>query len=306
MKRAALGSDWRQLFVVVNPNHHIQTVTSYSSMLAKHTMNLNLRKLILALSLVLPLAGCQTVPLVETNGSVFAAPVSSQSGQVRIGAFHIPKDEPGTIRTFFQLGGPNRDRPFGVSVFDITREMRYLGTLPEGPYHYPQSWLEYETTPGKHTLMLAAGLAVHRIDWLNVDFIEVDVQPGGVNHVALSRYGFLSLPYLGEVQISDSDRKYCDRLTGTRREREKSALAYMAVNGIDPNAKDFVRFCLVLSDPKHIVGPTDEARRQFEEFKPHLEKLRAQRHEKWKSEVGKRAPYDLMRSYQPVEAGVVN
>lgn len=179
--------------------------------------------------------------------------------------------------------------------------MRYLGTLPEGPYHYPQSWLEYETTPGKHTLMLAAGLAVHRIDWLNVDFIEIHVQPGGINHVVLSRYGFLSLPYLGEVQISDSNRKYCERLTGTRREREKAALAYMAVNGIDPQAKDFVRFCLVLSDPKRIVGLTDEARRQFEEFKPQLEKLRVGRHEKWKREVEKHAPYDLMRSYEPVD-----
>lgn len=200
----------------------------------------------------------------------------------------------------------NRDRPFGVSVFDVTGEMRYLGTLPEGRYHFPLSWLEYVATPGRHTLMLAAGLAVHRIDWLNVDFIEIDVQPGGINHVVLSRYGSLSLPYLGEVQISDANRKYCERLTGTRLEREKSAISYMAANGIDSHAKDFMRFCLVLSDPKRIVSHTDEASRQFEEYKPQLEKLRVQRHEKWKREMEKRAPYDLMRSYQPVEAGVVN
>lgn len=263
-------------------------------------MNLDFRKPILALSLALLLVGCQTVPLVETSGTVFTAPASSQNGQVRIGAFHIPRDEPSTIRTFLHLSGPNRDRPFGVSVFDVTGEMRYLGTLPEGPYHYPLTWLEYEATPGRHTLMLAAGLAVHQIDWLNVDFIEVDVQPGRINHIVVSRYGFLSLPYLGEVQISDASRKYCERLTGTRHEREKSAITYMAANGINSHAKDFVRFCLVLSDPKRIVGLTDEARRQFEEYKPQLEKLRVQRHETWKREVEKRAPYDLMRSYEPV------
>jgi hypothetical protein len=259
-------------------------------------MTINLKTLILALPLALALTACQTVPLTETSRTSFSAPASGQSGQVRIGSFHIPKEEPGIKLTHFLLGGPNLNRPFNASVFDVTGEMRYLGTLTVG---WP-SWLEYEAPAGKHTLMLTAGPALQRIDWQNIDFIEIDVKPGGINHVALSRYGFLSYPYLGEVQISDSNRKYCESLTGKPGEREKSAITYMAANGIDPNAKDFERFCRVLSDPKRIASPTEEARRQFEEFKPQLEKLRTEHYEKWKSEAEKRAPYDLMRSYQPV------
>lgn len=259
-------------------------------------MNFNFRTLaFLALPLAFALVGCQTVPLTETSRTAFSNPASGQWGQVRIGSFHIPKEEPGIKLTHFLLGGPNLNRPFNASIFDTTGEMRYLGTLPVGwPF-----WLEYEAPVGKHTLMLTAGPAMQRIDWQNVDFIEIDVKPGGINHVALSRYGFLSYPYLGEVQISDSNRKYCESLTGKPGEREKSAMAYMAANGIDPNAKDFVRFCLELSAPKRIVNPTEEAHRQFEEFKPQLEKLRVARREKWKREAEKREPYDLMLSYQP-------
>lgn len=261
-------------------------------------MNLHFIKLILALPLALALVGCQIVPLAETSRTTFTAPASGPNGQVRIGAFHIPKEEPGTKLTHFLLGGPNLNRPFDASIFDVTGEMRYLGTLTVGwPF-----WLEYETPAGKHTLMLTAGPSSQRIDWQNIDFIEIDVQPGGINHVALSRYGFLSYPYLGEVQISDPNRKYCESLTGKPGEREKLAIAYMAANGIDPNAKDFERFCRVLSDPKRIVNPTEEARRQFAELRPQLEKLRAEHYEKWKREAEKRAPYDLMRSYQTVDS----
>jgi len=85
-------------------------------------------------------------------------------------------------------------------------------------------------------------------------------------------------------------------------EREKSAMAYMAANGIDLYARDFESFCRHLSDPKHIVSPTEEARRQYAELKPHIENLRTEHYEKWKREAEKRAPYDLMRSYQPISA----
>lgn len=134
----------------------------------------------------------------------------------------------------------------------------------------------------------------------SVDFIEIETQPGSINHVVLSRYGLMRKLYLGEVQISDTNRKYCEGLTGTFREHEKSAATYMIANGIDPNAKDFARFCRTLSNKKNIVGPTPEARKQFSELKPLLEKLRIEHYEKWKREAEKRAPYDLMRSHEPV------
>lgn len=252
----------------------------------------------LMLPLVFGLFGCQSIPLAETSRTTFNAPPLGPSGQVRIGAFHIPKDEPGIKLTQFLLGGPNLNKPFDASIFDVTEDIRYLGTLTVSwPF-----WLDFTSPAGKRTLMLTAGPSSQKIDWQNVDFIEVDVRPSGISHVVISRYGFLSYPYFGEVQISDPNRKYCESLTGNPRAREKATRTHMAANGIDPNATDFVRFCRALSDHKRIVNPTDEARRQFTELKPQLEKLRVEHYEKWKREAEKRTPYDLMRSYQPIEA----
>lgn len=123
---------------------------------------------------------------------------------------------------------------------------------------------------------------------------------GEASHVAISRYGFLTYPYLGEVRISAGNRKFCEALSSKPSEREKSAMAYMAANGIDPNAKDFERFCRVLSNPRQILAPTEHARSLIAELKPQIEKLRAEQYAIWMREAEKRAPYDLMRSYQPV------
>lgn len=257
-------------------------------------MNLHFIKLILALPLAL--AGCQTVPPPEGRAT-FSAPTSDHNGQIRISAFHIPKDEHG-VKLFFILaavGGADTNRPFGGSVFDISGETRYLGDLHSGIRAFRRPWIEYETPVGKRTLMLVEPATHH------VDFIEIEVKPGGVSHIALSQYGFLRLPYLGEVLMSDVNRKYCESLTGKPSEREKSAISYMAANGIDSNARDFERFCRLLSDPKYIVTPMAETK-EYLKLKPQIEKLRAEHYEKWKSEAEKRAPYDLMRSYQPVNA----
>ena len=83
-------------------------------------------------------------------------------------------------------------------------------------------------------------------------------------------------------------------------EREKSAFAYMAANGIDSTALDFERFCRVLSNPRKILTPTEQARSRITEPRPQIEKLRVEQFEKWKQKAEKRAPYDLMRSYPPV------
>ena len=273
-------------------------------------MNIKLRAFASVLTLALGLSGCQSVPLIETNRTAFTATPSGQSGVVRIGTFHIPKDEHGVMlfHVLVVAGGGNVNHVVGASIFDITDEMRYVGTLltPGMP-----AFLEYEAQPGKRTLMLVEAFpgkiaAPPESVMQNIDFIEIETKPESINHVVLSRYGFMRKLYLGEVQISDANRNYCEALTGKPRERDRSVKAYMAENGIDANAADFVSFCRMLSDPKQIGRPTDEARRQFIELKPHLEKLRVEHYEKWKQEAEKRAPYDLMRSYEPIETGDVN
>lgn len=231
-------------------------------------MKINLQTFALVLTLTLGLVGCQSVPLTDTSRTAFTAPVSNQYGTVRIGTFHIPKDEPGA--TLFHIlvlaGGGNVDHVVGASIFDITEEMQYLGTvLTGGRYGFPATWLELEAKPGKRTLMLVEafpGKIVSDVGSMmqNVDFIEMETQPGSINHVVLSRYGLMRKLYLGEVQISDTNRKYCEGLTGTFHEREKSAATYMIENGIDPNAKDFARFCRTLSDKKiSLVRPLKHA-----------------------------------------------
>lgn len=185
--------------------------------------------------------------------------------------------------------------------------MHYIGTLfTGGAYDFPATWFEFDARPGKRTLMLVEAFpgkiaALPGSMTQHVDFIEIDTQPGSVNHVVLSRYGLMRKLYLGEVQISHVNRKYCEALTGKPHEREKSAMAYMASNGIDSYATDFARFCRTLSDLKRVVSPTAEAQKQFTELKPQLEKLRVEHYNKWRREAEKRTPYDLMRNYQPVD-----
>lgn len=276
---------------------------------SRHHMKIKLRVRALILPLALALSACQTVPLTEPGRTAFASPESSLNGTVRIGTFHIPKDEHGARLFHFLVlaGGGNVNHVVGASIFDITDEMRYVGTLlAGGTYDFPATWFEFEARPGKRTLMLVEAFpgkiaALSESMTQHVDFIEIDTQPGSINHVVLSRYGLMRKLYLGEVQISNANRKYCEALTGKPREREKSALAYMASNGIDSNATDFARFCRTLSDLKRVVSPTAEAQKQFTELKPQLEKLRMEHYEKWKREAGKRVPYDLMRSYQTVD-----
>lgn len=163
-------------------------------------MKIKLRVLALILPLVLGLSACQTVPLIETGRPAFTSPLSSQNGTVRIGTFHIPKDEHGArLFHFLVLAG-------GGNVNHV------------------------EAFPGK-IAALSESMTQH------VDFIEIDTHPDSINHVVWSRYGLMRKLYLGEVQISNANRKYCEALTGKPRERDKSALAHMVTNGIDANAQ---------------------------------------------------------------------
>lgn len=259
-------------------------------------------------SFVAVLSGCQTAPpMFDASKKAFAVSSSKDNGTIRISDFHIPKDEPGTtfLLVLAAAGGANINYPTFASVFDVTDQTRYIGTLEVYKFSSVDNWLEYEVPAGKRTLMLSLSsgnsIVVSALGGPHTDFIEVDVKPGGVNYIAVSRYGFARYPYLGEIAIADNHRQYCLKLTGNHSERQKAVEQYMTDNKINPYARDFKHFCRSLSDPKVIQEPTDVALKQLAERRADIENMRNETYGAWKKDAEKRIPYDLMRDYEPVK-----
>jgi hypothetical protein len=285
----------------------------------KQTMNLHFVKLVMALPLALALAGCQTIPLTEPVGTAFTSS-TPEKARIRITEFPIPKDEPGAklFHLMVLVGGGQVNYPVGASIYDVTDETRYLGNLVLDGVSISRNtveWLEYALPPGRRTLMLVEAPPANAIavsgggPLRQVDFIEIDARPGSVKHIALTRHGIMNKPYLGEIKIAEADQKSCESLTSSSeesRERWKERLerinAYMAAQGIDEYARDFRVFCHMLSAPKRILVPSAEAMKQYTSIKTEIEAARAAGYEKWKAEGTAQAPYDLMKSYQPVTA----
>lgn len=255
---------------------------------------------------LLSLSACQTVPLYDAAPKAFSVPSSKENGLICINPFQIPKNEPGA--TLFLIlvaaGGGNIHHPISASVFDVTDETRYIGTVGFNRNGVLGGWVEYEAPVGKRTLMLTlagnSSVFTQNLGISHTDFIEVEVKPGGVNHVVLSRYGISRYPYLGEIVITDKHREYCLALTGRLGDRKDAIEQYMADNNINRYAWDFRSYCLALSEPRIVQTANEEARRQFAEQRSHIDAVRKETYSKWQTEGEKRLPYDLMRSYQPV------
>lgn len=259
-----------------------------------------LHHLVLVCSILL-LSACQTVPLLERERNTFGEPEDGR-GIVRITGFPVPKDEPGI--TFLLIlaaaGGADINYPVYASVYDVTDQTRYLGTMPVYSFG---GWLEMEAAPGKRRLMLtlaggsgiyAGGLGPH------TDFIEIEVKSGEISHVALSRHGFARYPYLHEITISPEHREHCLAMRGTPKERMAQTEQYMADNGINPYTRDFKAFCLLLAGQKDVLKPTAEALKQFDAQRKVIEQVRNEQYGKWLAGGVATARYDLMRIYEPV------
>lgn len=268
------------------------------------------------LFLAILLAGCQTLPLTETVGRAFT-PSLPDKPLIRITEFPIPRDEPGVKLVHFLVGGPGLGQPIGASIYDVTDEIHYLGNLALDGVSASRStvsWLEYQPPAGRRILMLVEAPPKNTVALTGggplrqVDFIEVEAQPGKVKFIALTRHGFLSKPYFGEIEISETDRNACENLTSPSEESRDAWKArleridtYMAARGIDQYTRDFRLFCHALSAPRRIVAPTAEAMKQYAAIKSDIEAARNANYQKWKAESTKSAPYDLMKSYRPVE-----
>lgn len=285
-------------------------------------MRINLK--LLMLPLMLALAGCQTIPLTQPVGNTFSA-VTAEKARIRFTEFPIPKDEPGARLLHFMvlLGGGQVNYPLGASLYDVSHDVRYLGNLKlSGVTALSRSlsdWIEYDVTPGRHTFMLVEAPPSNSIALTGggalrkVDFIEIDTRPGEVRHIAVTRQGALFKPHFREIVISDTDRKFCEGLRESARDsldgvksQVGSIDAYMRERGIDAHARDFRLFCFKLAWPKRILTPTEEARKEFAARQTEIEAIRLDRYPEWQKEGQQPAPYDLMKSYRPVDAEEVN
>lgn len=262
------------------------------------------RSVILLFSAVL-LSACQTVPIHTAERRAFAGAPGPDQGVIRITRFQVPKDEP--VTTFLlvlgAIGGAKINHPVSASVFDVTDQVKYLGTLDWNEYG-GADWLEASVPAGPRRLMLALtgrSSVVSAMPPGHVDFLDVDVKANAAAYVVMSRQGFARFPYFYEIAISDQRANACSSLAGTRKERLANIDQYMAAQKIDPNTRDFKWFCMGLGD-KQIQTPTAEAMAQFAERRGALEKLRDERYAGWKAEAEERKPYDLMRSYEPPAA----
>lgn len=273
---------------------------------------------VLVLPMMMLLAGCQTIPLSEAGNTAFSLP-SPDKAIVRITEFKLPKEEPGArlLHLMVLLGGGQVQYPVGASVFDATDDLRYVGTLSMRGVALSRGnvpWLEYETKPGHTTLMLVEAPPRNEIvlksgaPFRQVDFMEINLAPGEIRHIAVTREGALLKPYLGEIALPEADRKHCESLSESDSEsseqwksRVSQIDAYMRERGIDAETRDFKVFCHLLSAPKQILRPTAGAMTQFAEYREDIEATRAEHHEKWKRDHSVRDPYDLMRSYRPIQ-----
>lgn len=260
-------------------------------------------RFIVFLFAALGVVACQTVPINDSDARPFASSASRENGMIRITGFHIPKDEPGTTLLLLMAaaGGANINYPVSASVFDITNERtRYIGTLA---VYGMGRWLETEVPAGRRTLMLSLAGRESSIFAeafpTHSDFLDIDVKPGGITHVVLSRYGFSRYPYLGEIAIQDAHRDHCLGVSGKHKERLQAIEQYMAANTINEHARDFKNFCFLLSNAKYIQTPNAEAHKQFSEQSARIEAFRKEGYDKWTAEGERRLPYDLMRSYEP-------
>lgn len=268
------------------------------------------------LFLAVLLAGCQTLPLTESVGTAFTS-TSPDKPRIRITEFPISKDEPGTKLVHFLVGGPGLGQPIGASIYDVTDEVHYFGNLVLGGVYVSRgtvSWLEYQAPAGRRILMLVEAPPKNTVALTGgsplrqIDFIEVEAQPGKVKFIALTRHGFLSKPYFGEIQISETDRNTCESLTTPSEESRDAWKArleridtFMVASGIDQYTRDFRLFCHTLSAPRRIVAPTAEAIKQYAAIKADIEAARDANYPNWKAESTRHAPYDLMKIYRPVE-----
>lgn len=262
------------------------------------------------------LSACQTTPMYsykkETqSASAFAMPSSKDMGVIRFNGFQTPKDEPGVraLHILALIGGGNVNYPVHASVFDVTNETRYVGTTMVDTGSLYGGWLEYEVPAGKRRFMLVnaggpSNIVAVSLGTPHTDFIEVDVKPNGISHVALTRQGFNRYPYFNELVIDEKYLDYCLQQLPRVSMREQFEIVekYMKDNGIDSKARDYRAYCVKLAGAKYVQIPNEVSLKQVAELKDRIESIRKEGYTAWSASAEKAPRYDLMRIYEPAKS----
>ncbi len=242
------------------------------------------------------LTGCQGVPLYSAQNAW--SPHNNDHGSIRINIFGIPKSEPGVTLFYLAgaLAGSDVNNRFSASIYDITDETQYLGTIDQFMY----GWLEYNAPKGKRLLMLLSGGGALSTSVYSSSFLELEVLEGKSNYVAVSFKGFTRQPYLGEITIRQKDADFCESLIGKEKKLLKPLVYdYMKTNDIEQYAHDFSRYCFTLASPNWIYKPNEVSISNFNAVKSEIEQIKTRELEKWNNAKESYVYYGLMKTYPP-------
>ena len=255
---------------------------------------------------------------------------AADKGRVLISGVHIPKTEAG-VSIFYVLAVLSTPQQtsgtaFNATIYDVTNEPILVGNMSGiqsgigGPNMQNNSsgWIELDLPVGKHTLMLTVD-GFKKVSPLHTEFIEVNVESQQVKHISLSQYGFIRLPYFGEILLEQKHYNFCSSLqsvdytksvdirTTAYKKRKEAIQAYMASNAISAKATDFADDCQALTEQLPIHTANAELIKQFEADKTIPQQIKISHLKSWQEQPEKPIRYDLMHEYEApkkVESGL--
>ena len=270
---------------------------------------------------------------IKTNTGFSPLPAADK-GRVLISGVHIPKTEAG-VSIFYVLAVLSTPQqtsgtPFNATIYDVTNEPILVGNMSgtqsgigsSNMQNNSSGWIELDLPVGKHTLMLTVD-GFKKVSPLHTEFIEVNVESQQVKHISLSQYGFIRLPYFGEILLEQKHYDFCSSLqsvdytksvdirTTAYKKRKEAIQAYMASNAISAKATDFADYCQALTEQQPIHKASEAEVKAFEADKVTPMNIKTSHYKSWQGQTEKPIRYDLMQLHEPeapkkVESGLVH
>lgn len=238
-----------------------------------------LKPLLVAAALLL--AGCATVP--ETPPSLLSPLPQDGRGRIVVRPFYMSS---GLNLIAAGLGGGTT--PFQASIYDVTGEPRHLGLMTSRgvlPQERRQNGFEYDVEPGQRVLMLHFKYGKDEV----VDFIEVPLASGQVEHVALSQYGMMDRPYLVRIPFDQRATRFCGYTPDIRR----NAAEKLKEQGL-PSDNYSAWYCAALSTGTYLKPAEAPAAWSAPLTRQQVAQMRDQWLPVWRAMPNRTPPYDVI------------
>lgn len=251
-------------------------------------MSYHLKSFFAIVPMLFSIVGCISIPK-DTEKNGFSVPPSNGTGRILISAYYVPIKS----NAFAELigGGTTPLRP---TVYDVTKETKYLGAIRSSGSKNDSTWIEYDAQPGKHLLML------HDYVFPKtevIDFIEVMVTPGDIQHIAISQYGGADRSFFVKMNIDQTAYDFCTKkLPGSEFKflHGYTALTeFIKENNIPNERHVFSKYCISLQNSPRVRYPS-ETSGVPEVEKQKIEAARIQGLPRWDSLQDRTPPYDLL------------